>query len=133
MNAPPKNRSWFRFSLRSLLIVFTLLAVAIGLYYREENAMAHRIDMFNLLVAEGCVILWKARDGTARGGRDSVVLAKPTPRGKLVRPGDKSYRSPWFGSCQRIEIIQLPDSDSPTCRKAIEFYPEADVYLDSDA
>jgi len=100
-----RKHRWYQFSLRTLLIVVTLLAVACGYVGWEAK-------------------VWRTRKAMVRESEELVVLMFPNEyEGEIpvVRRwlGDHAYTTIWIGAEESEEVFQ----------RYTDVFPEADVTL----
>ena len=112
-NSDPRPRRWFQFSLRSLLIVVTLLAVPLGYVGWQARIVNERWTIRKELV--GMI------DNEQRRGYIDLATADETERAV-----------PWIRTLigdQAVHAILLPLSVSNEYRKRVRaIFPEADVF-----
>jgi hypothetical protein len=127
------NSFRFRVSLRMLFGLVAVVAFCLGIYCWGERTNRQRREMLTFLNEQRCGLAIVSNDGSVTkiaeiGLKENKII----PDGELIRPGNKSYQLPWFCEDTRVNIIQVSDQITPRCRQAIEFFPEADVYVRKD-
>ena len=111
---PKRKRRWFQFSLRTLLIGVTLLAVACGYVAWQAKIVRDRKDALREIVANG---------GT-------WYPAPSTPEALTL-----SHRSPirWILDDWYCTMMVIPPSMEGRADQIRALFPETDIYFTADA
>jgi hypothetical protein len=127
MTEPPKRkRRWFQFSLRTLLIGVTLLAVARAYVGQQVEIVSNRRALLDRIVSKGSWYLSEEGFTSAKMKRTlgGSNLYDPTTGSERVFPAVSWFRH--FLGHRGIERIGLPLSD-PRIDEIRAAFPEATV------
>jgi hypothetical protein len=115
----PAPKRWFRWSLRTLFVVVTLVSVPLGSLAWQAHIVRHRQQMLGQIKADGGIIFVGHVDWMH------------SPLVRVIRHGDYKYiisplRS-WFGD-RRVSLIGFNRQLTAFDRQAVEAIPEVQIH-----